>query len=120
MMRRLPKEAHLARVVSFKCDADWLAAVDEQARRCGISRSALIRAAVAGVEVRESPDRGYHDFALQLTKLGTLYNQSVRLAHQTRHQVGTIPAEALLEVLETHESTLERILRALVAQHPVS
>lgn len=107
------------RVVSFKCDAHWLAALDEQARRCGISRSALIRAAVDEIEVHEAPDRGYQDLAIQLTKIGTLYNQAVRLAHQTRHQVGTIPADALLDALGTHQATLARILRALVAQHPL-
>ena len=87
--------------------------------RCARFQRALIRAAVDNIEVHESSDRGYQDLAFQLTKIGTLYNQAVRLAHQTRHRAGTIPADALLDALGTHKATLARILRALVAQHPL-
>lgn len=106
--------------LTIACDPIWLAAVEEQARRCGLSRTEFVRRAVSETKILERPDRGYHDLAVQLAKLGTLYNQTVRLAHQTRHKVGSIPADALLRELSAHRATLARILESLTADGPTA
>lgn len=106
----------LSHVVTFKCDPDWLAAVDELARRGQVTRSEAIRRAVDGITLVEAPDQGYRDLVVQLVKLGTLYNQTVRLAHQTSYRMGTIPTTILLEQLESNQTTLQAMLESVLDQ----
>jgi hypothetical protein len=103
--------------ITVKCDPAWRARVDDLARRSGISRSAVIRRAVEGTELREPREAGYRDLVVQLVKLGTLYNQTVRLAHQTRHRTGTIPTAELVETVRAHQAKLDLILRAVINRH---
>lgn len=112
------REKRLTANLTIACDPTWLAAVEEQARRCGISRTEFVRRAVWETELAEQPDRGYHDLAVQIAKLGALYNQTVRLAHQTRYKSGAVPVEALLREVESHRATLAHILEVLTADAP--
>ena len=107
-------EKILTKVVSLKCDPTWVAAIDVMAQRCGLTRSALIRRTVDGVRLVEHPEPGYHELAVQIAKLGTLYNQTVRLAHQTQHRTGGMPVAELLDRVESHRRTLQLMLQVLL------
>lgn len=108
----------LSQVVTFKCDPDWLAVVDDLARRGRVTRSEAIRRAVDGLELVEAPDQSYRDLVVQMMKLGTLYNQTVHLAHRTAHASNTIPTTALLEQLEANQTILQSMLKAVLRQDP--
>lgn len=104
--------------LTIACDPIWLAAVEAQARRCGLVRTEFVRRAVWETEIAELPRHDYQAFAYQLSKLGTLYNQTVHLAHATRQRIGSIPADTLLRDVESHRRTLAEILAAVTADAP--
>lgn len=109
---------HLTEKISIKCHPDWLTRLEAKARQSHLSLSEVVRRAVDGVEIKEPAGKDLHDLVVQLVRLGTLYNQTVRLAHQTRYRTGAIPADAILRELETHGATLELILQAVTANDP--
>jgi predicted transcriptional regulator len=118
MGRRALSGTKRTTVITFKADPDWVAALDERARQVHLSRSELIRRAVSGVKIVEPPGSSYKNLVVQLIKLGTLYNQTVHLAHRTSHQTGTIPTTALLEQLESNQATLDAMLKVVLSQDP--
>lgn len=80
----MPERTHRTRVICLRVTDDEARVLGEQARRCGLTRSAFLRRLGLGETVRARPGALERDALHQLARIGNNLNQLARHANATQ------------------------------------